>query len=341
MVEQGLDQGAASTWVMGHHETPYIPTQPYSFGLGHAWTGISNSLDYTMLRNLEAPTSHDFPSGYLACDDFFRSLGPGSFRSGFSLMEWQYDQRREAQTILPYLYVGPTASARDIEFVKRAGITFLLGIRGPLPHHARVVNADKCAAALGIETDNIVVANDQEFIKTLPDIIRKINQHICCCPVHHTNAATMPGKNSPGKPWKKVLIFCETGNERSAAVVVGYLMAMLNYDVLTAFINVQARRLCCNLPESLKRVLQTFESILAAKRDVMKAQKAHNATNCPNGSVANTVAKSSTKKRAIDAMQGLEDCVGDVPDAELLAHLDQERFMSRSPQPPFNDAPGG
>ncbi|KLJ08331.1 hypothetical protein EMPG_16237 [Blastomyces silverae] len=338
MVEQGLNQGAASTWAMGHHETSYIPTQPYSSGLDHVWTGISNSLDYTLLRNLEAPASHDFQSGYLACDEFFRSLGPGSFRSGFSLMEWQYDQRREAQSILPYLYVGPTASARDVEFVKSAGITCLLGIKGPLPHHARVVNADKCAAALGIETDNIVVANDQEFIKALPDIIRKINEHICCCPVHHTDTATIPGKDAPSKPWKKVLIFCETGNERSAAVAIAYLMAMLNYDVLTAFINVQGRRLCCNLPDSLKRVLQTFESILAAKRDVMKAQ---NVTNCSDGIAASIAGLSSPKKRAIDTMQGLEDCAGDVPDAELLDCLDRERFASRSPQPPFNDAPSG
>ncbi|EEQ86994.1 FMI2 protein [Blastomyces dermatitidis ER-3] len=338
MVEQGLNQGRAATWVMGHHEPSYIPTQPYSSGLDHVWTGISNSLDYTLLRNLEAPTSHDFPSGYLACDGFFKSLGQGSFRSGFSLMKWRYDQRREAQAILPYLYVGPTASARDVEFVKSAGITCLLGIRGPLPHHARVVNAHKCATALGIETDNIVVANDQEFIKTLPDIIQKINEHICCCPVHHTDAATMPGKVAPSQPWKKVLIFCETGNERSAAVAIAYLMAMLNYDVLTAFINVQGRRLCCNLPESMKHVLQTFESILAAKRDVVKAQ---NATNCSNGSAATIAGLSNPKKRAIDAMQGLEDCVGDVPDSELLARLDQERFISRSPQPPFNDVPGG
>ncbi|PGH08542.1 hypothetical protein GX51_01061 [Blastomyces parvus] len=338
MVEQGLNRGTAPTMAMGHHETSYIPNQPYSSGLGHVWTGISNSLDYTLLRNLEAPASHDFPSGYLACDGFFKSLGPGSFHSGFSLMEWQYDQRREAQTILPFLYVGPTASARDVEFVKSAGITYLLGIRGPLPHHARVVNADKCAAALGIETDNIVIANDQDFIKAFPDIIRKINEHICCCPIHHTDAPTVPGKDAPSKPWKKVLIFCETGNERSAAVAIAYLMAMLNYDVLTAFINVQGRRLCCNLPESLKRVLQTFESILAAKRDVMKAQ---NATNCSNGSATSIAGLSSPKKRAIDAMQGLDDCGGDVPDAELLDCLDQERFTSRSPQPPFNDAPDG
>ncbi|PGH30687.1 hypothetical protein GX50_06551 [[Emmonsia] crescens] len=339
MVGQELDQeGVVSTTAVGNHEISYTPTQPYSSGLDNIWTGISNSLDYSLLRNLEAPTSHDFPSGYLACDDFFKSLGQESFHSGFSLMEWKYDQRREAQMILPFLYVGPTSAARDVEFVKREGITYLLGIRGPLPYHTRVVNADKCAAALGVKADNVVVADDQALIKSLPDIIRGINEHVCCCPVHHMDATTTPGKDVPSKPRKKVLIFCETGNERSAAVAVAYVIAILNYDVLSAFINVQGRRLCCNLPDSLKRVLQTFGSICTAKRDVMKAQ---NAINGSNGGAGNSAGLSSPKKRAIDAVQGVEDGEANVPDVEMLAGLDQERFASRSPQPPFNDAPGG
>lgn len=335
MEEQNLNQGAATP---GSHETSYIPTQPYCSGLETVWTGISNSLDYNLLRNFEAPTSHDFPSGYLACDEFFKSLGQESFRSAFRLMEWQYDQRREAQMILPFLYIGPTSSARDLDFVKREGITYLLGIRGPLPYHARIVDADKCAAMHGIESGNVIVADDQDLIKSLPDIIRGINEHICCCPAHHTGATTASGNDIRSKPWKKVLIFCETGNERSAAVAIAYLMAILNYDVQTAFINVQGRRLCCNLPESLKRVLQTFGSILAARRDVMKAQDAINGSN---GRTTNIVGFPSPKKRPIDATRELEESVCNFPDVELQASLDDERFASRSTQPPFSDADSG
>ncbi|OJD16418.1 hypothetical protein AJ78_03405 [Emergomyces pasteurianus Ep9510] len=331
-----VDQGLVPTTAINNHETSYIPTQPYSSGLVNIWPGISNSLDYNLLRDFGAPTSHDFPGGYLACDHFFQSLGKESFHSSFSLMGWQYDQRRKAQMILPFLYVGPTSAARDVEFVKREGITYLLGIRGPLPYHSRVVKADQCAAALDIKADNIVVTDDQELIKLLPDIIRGINEHICCCPVHHRDATATPGKAARSKPWKKVLIFCETGNELSATIVVAYVMAILNYDVLPAFINVQGRRLSCNLPDSLILVLQTFGSILAAKRDVMQAM---NATTGSNGNAANSTGLSSPKKRAIDdTMQDLEDGVGSVPNVEMLSCLDRDRFASRSPQPPFSDA---
>ncbi|OAX82093.1 hypothetical protein ACJ72_03555 [Emergomyces africanus] len=334
MEGQDVDQGQAPTTSIGGHEPSYIPTQPYSSGLDNIWPGISNSLNYTLLRDLDAPTSHDFPSGYLACDQLFQSLGQESFHSDFSLMRWKYDQRREAQMILPFLYVGPTSAARDVEFVKREGITYLLGIRGPLPYHSRVVNADKCAAALGIKTDNIVVADDQELIQSLPGIIRGINKHICCCPVHHMDATVTPKRSVPSKPRKKVLVFCETGNERSATIAIAYVMAILNYDVLSAWINVQCRRFSCSLPDSLKRVLHTFGSILAANRDVIKAQ---NAIKLSNRSAANSTGLSN-RKRAIDAMQGVEDEEGNAPDFEMLACLDQDRFASRGPQPPFSDA---
>ncbi|EEH36203.1 dual specificity protein phosphatase 3 [Paracoccidioides lutzii Pb01] len=324
-----VDQEALPSTTEGQSEPPYSPTQPYFPGLNRIRSGLSEALDYTLLQEIEAPNSHDFPNGYFACADFFKSLGPASFHSGYGFMEWHYNKRREAQMILPFLYVGPTSAARNIEFVKGEGITYLLGIRGPMPYHERIVCADKCAAQLGIKSDYIVLEDDEDLAQSIPDIIRSINDHLCCCPVH-----IQPGSNAQepisDRPLKKVLIFCETGNERSAAIAIAYLMAIMNYDLVKAFINVQGRRYCCNLTDPLKGGLHTFESVLTAKRDLAKAQS-------DVSSVNGNPRASSPRKRAIDAIHEGDSAVN-VPDVDPL-EMDQQRFASRNSQQPFSDSP--
>ncbi|PGH06324.1 hypothetical protein AJ79_06567 [Helicocarpus griseus UAMH5409] len=315
--------------------SPYIPAQPYSSGVNAVSRGLANQLDYTLLVNLQAPTSHDFPSGYFACGDFFKSLGEQSFCSTYSLGEWHYDERRVAQMILPFLYLGPTSAARNVNFLREKGITHMVGIRGTMHHHPLIVNADKAATELGIKADYVTVEEEYQLNQLFPDIIRRINEHLCCCPVHHQRDITMP-KKTDGRsgPPKKVLVFCETGNERSATVAVAYLMAMLGCDLRSAWINVQGRRLCCNLSDALKFELQTFDTILKAKRDVTRAMSQTGVLK----DASNGTGKSSPKKRAIDSMRDFENQEAFSADIDMLSCLDEERFSSRSRQPPFSDA---
>jgi hypothetical protein len=71
---------------------------------------------------------------------------------------------------------------------------------------------------------------------------------------------------------KKVLVFCETGNEKSFLLVSGYVMAMLNLDMTATVYNVQSRRLCVNFDIAQAETLATWESLFQAHRDVAKAQ---------------------------------------------------------------------
>ncbi|KAK2795735.1 hypothetical protein FQN52_003584 [Onygenales sp. PD_12] len=308
-------QPGASTGRLDSPQPSYGPTQPFTKGLlNPVWNRITHSLDYTLLRIIEAPTSHDFPAGHFVCGGFFKALGEEGFRSGYSLMEWQYDQRRQAQIILPFLYLGPTSAARDVAFLKSHGITYLLGIRGSHPHHAYTVNADKAAAEAGITSENIVIENDQQLLKSFPEIIKRINDQMCCCPIHHhTNEGGVKAV-----PLKKALIFCETGNERSAAVVMAYLMAMVNYDAVSSYINVQGRRLCCSLSDSMKNDLDTFDTLLKAERDVFKHQ------GTTNGPITY-----SPRKRAFS---NISEGNANIPDLDML---DEERFRERSAPVPF------
>lgn len=67
----------------------------------------------------------------------------------------------------------------------------------------------------------------------------------------------------------KVLVFCESGNERSAAVVAAYLMeSHEDVDYIRAMQVCQSQRFCVNFDDTIKRLLQSFWDILRARRDV-------------------------------------------------------------------------
>ncbi|KAL9032099.1 MAG: hypothetical protein Q9214_008109, partial [Letrouitia sp. 1 TL-2023] len=67
----------------------------------------------------------------------------------------------------------------------------------------------------------------------------------------------------------KVLVFCETGNDRSAAVVAAYILAMFDMDIVKAIQIVQAQRFCASFNDAMRKLLETWEEMLKARRDVM------------------------------------------------------------------------
>ncbi|KAK3081559.1 hypothetical protein LTR53_020464, partial [Teratosphaeriaceae sp. CCFEE 6253] len=70
----------------------------------------------------------------------------------------------------------------------------------------------------------------------------------------------------------KVLVFCESGNERSAGVVAAYLMEThADVDFIKAMQLVQAQRFCANFDDAMKRLLQGYWDILRAGRQVAAA----------------------------------------------------------------------
>lgn len=250
-------------------QSRYAPNQPYFPGLAAAPNEhlIAAGMEMSKVQPLRRPTAHDYPPGYLTCPFFFSSLRDEDFESAFDPHFWDYDLRREAQMILPYLWVGPYTAAQDDSFIRRQGITMLLAVRNPHPAYRVLVNGDKAAEKHGIVSEHVEIGKMGDLTSRLVDIIRGINDHVCRCG-HHASAA-IPGR-------KKVLVFCETGNEKALAVTMGYLMAMLNMDLSTAINNVQARRLCVTIDLEQVEMLNAFESILIAQRDVVAAQRTMN-----------------------------------------------------------------
>lgn len=230
---------------------------------------VSNiTIDPTVICAINPPKSHDYPPGLFACPELFTTVNSTLFSSRIAEdKRWQYEMRREAQSILPFLYLGPPLALKNIDALKREGISLLIGIRSRRSALERLtVNGEKAGLRLRAQVHHFEVDSDQELVSVLPAIIRTINDHMCNCRTHTPPAHEL-------RIFPKALIFCETGNEKAAAVAAAYLMAMLNYEPKRAMANIQARRLSVIFGESLKAMLKSFEDILSANRVVVASQK--------------------------------------------------------------------
>jgi len=183
--------------------------------------------------------------------------------------DWKYEMRRSAQAIQPFLYLGPSSATRDLDFLRREGITMLLVIRNTMTAAASLLSGDRVASQLGIQAAAVDVAGNQELIAAFPRACKIINDHLISQfrqgvsnGTVYAGSATIPGK---------VLVFCESGNERSAAVVAAYLMNMFGLDLVGAVQYVQSQRFCVAFDDGLKNLLLNYGELLSAQRSVTEA----------------------------------------------------------------------
>ncbi|KAK3116132.1 hypothetical protein LTR53_003805 [Teratosphaeriaceae sp. CCFEE 6253] len=206
----------------------------------------------------------------LCSANFLHSVNYQKLVTQNALLEWTYERRREAQMVLPYLYLGPMTTAKDERFLRgvtgpggagaggaEGGITMVLGIRQK--HSKLMAGALARAQALGLECRTVDLASNQDLIHSFPTTTAMINEHLA-------RSHQRTGKVG------KVLVFCESGNERSAGVVAAYLMEThADVDFIKAMQLVQAQRFCANFDDAMKRLLQGYWDILRAGRQVAAA----------------------------------------------------------------------
>lgn len=285
--------------------------------------------------HIDQSSSFDFESSGFANAEFLKTVTYGDFMTVNNMIEWRYEQRRMAQQILPFLFLGPVSATRDSKFLQDNGITMVLAVRNTMSAHAKLLNS-KAAAELGIQCNFIDVAGNQELIAAFPKAIELINAHLSS--MYQLTQARKPqaseserGTSTPGK----VLVFCESGNERSATVVAAYLMAMYSMDLIPVLQIVQAQRFAVAFDESLKTLLQTYNTILRAKRDVVQASYGYSR----NGHVANGgviepnadvggASRKSTKRTLDEADDDMDT------DADEGSGM-EERFEKREGHAPF------
>ncbi|KAF2004738.1 phosphatases II [Amniculicola lignicola CBS 123094] len=185
-----------------------------------------------------------------------------------TLLEWAYERRRQAQMILPWLYLGPMTAAKDKDFLKREGITMILAIRA---RENSMMGAIKNAQEVCHEVATIEAANYYQLVSQFFRTTNMINQHMA----RYRQVTAANGDAQLGK----VLVFCESGNEKSAAVVAAYLMNVLdNFNHICAMQVCQAQRFCVNFDDSIKNILRSHWDIIQAKRAVATSHAEARAT---------------------------------------------------------------
>ncbi|MCJ1464978.1 hypothetical protein MMC07_003593 [Pseudocyphellaria aurata] len=204
--------------------------------------------------------------------EFLKTVTYDNFIVNNSYIEWRYEQRRLAQQVLPFMYLGPVSAARDLDFLQNSRITMVLAVRNTMSAQARLLES-KAATDLGLEIQTLDVAGNQELIAAFPRGIEIVNAHLSAMYKAQQSKlleGAMSGK-SPSSPPGKVLVYCESGNERSACFVAAYIMAMYSMQLLKTIQIVQSQRFCVSFDDPSKILLQTYEAILQAKRDVFQA----------------------------------------------------------------------
>jgi hypothetical protein len=245
-----------------------------------------------------------------------------------TLLEWAYERRRQAQMILPWLYLGPMVAAKDKAFLERENITMVLAIRAQVNS---MMGAVQAAREVCLDVGSIEAPSFHSLTPKFAETTRMINVHVARYRQHMLETTGQPAL-------AKVLVFCESGNEKSAAVVAAYLMETLtNIDYVKAMQVCQAQRFCVNFDDTLKNILRAYWDILGARRSVatshaqISPQIALNNGHAQSGS--HLLAVSTRKeKRSIEQTRDDEDM--DVDDG--MEFSDALRFTGRDVTP-FQD----
>ena len=250
-----------------------VPTPPRIFVPPPIVTPLNHNLDF--IEKVK-----QFESTELAGADFLKTVTYDNFAARDHVLDWKYEERRTAQEILPFLFLGPVAAASDRVWLQEHGVTMVLAIRDTLTAQAMLL-APRVPKELGIPLVNIDIKGSPQLIAAFPRAIAAINAHLSER-YEASQSQYQPTQQSqtavPRVPGR-VLVFCESGNERSAALVAAYIMAMYSINMVSAIQIVQSQRFCICMDDSLKWALQSYQDILAAKRDVASAANQANAGN--------------------------------------------------------------
>lgn len=211
----------------------------------------------------------------------------------------------------------------------------LLAVRDIRVVHARLLGS-KAAVELGIPCSTVDTSGNQELIGQFPHGIEIINAHLS--EVHKQNQnSSITGKTpAPGK----VLVFCETGNERSAAMVAAYLMAMYSMDFVKAIQIIHAQRFSVAFDDSLRHLLHTFDCILQAKRDVVHSGQQRGGATA-NGGAGSSSTPTNREILRKPSKRTLDETYEDDVDMDAEADRDDvARFARRKGAAPFLDDAG-
>ena len=248
----------------------HLPTNAYTTGLPAPPRILIPPPSLNPLDSIQAPEwqQPSLQNMVLQCE----SVLPGT------LQDWRYEYRRDAQQLLPHLFLGPLASTKNVAFIRNNNITLLLAVRTNMTARARLLSTQ----LPGVRYESIDVASTHELISQFPRAQQIIDAHyIAELPADARGQLITPldgrvlrtfqeqwmirtGSTQP--PGGRTLLFCESGNERSAAVAAAYIMQHLGGTTIQAIQMVQAKRFCVCFDDAMKWMLMNYDPIWKARK---------------------------------------------------------------------------
>lgn len=169
---------------------------------------------------------------------------------------WQYDQRHQAQAILPFLFIGELSMAKKKDFLVGHAITMILTISPDTKFH-RAIAEGSCRVAKedGYHVQHYFVNTIQQLVHIFPQASTAINRHL----------VSMKDDTKIGR----VLICCENGNVQAPALAAAYLVENLSSMTSSEAIQlVSAKRFSCAWEEPYKHAIADYAMLVQARRNV-------------------------------------------------------------------------
>lgn len=205
---------------------------------------------------------------------------------------WSYKSRHAAQPVLPFMYLGPASVARDATFISSAGITMVVSVRNAssATKQPKWLDPSRFPSCSGLQTTTFDVDNPYEVITRIRPVIKSITDHLAA----HTQGASIASLDDVKG---RILVVCESGNERSPALVAAYIMLLygITWHQSLNFIHTHRFSVCLN--SGMNEMLKTWQGILQAESDVAPLQ---NAAFGSSGSVKSVLLSKKAIKRGID-----------------------------------------
>lgn len=157
--------------------------------------------------------------------------------------DWTYTKKREAQEIIPGLWLGPFGAARDKEFLRRANITDALVVRAP--EEAAIIKP-KYPDLIQYEVLECRDSPFENIIRFFTTVKKFVDLVI--------------GRGG------RILVHGNAGMSRSAAFVVAYVMETFNLTSDLAHHYVLTRRHCISINEGFRNQIREYEMLHKVQR---------------------------------------------------------------------------
>lgn len=173
--------------------------------------------------------------------------------------DWSYAMRRTAQSILPYLYLGPNEASRDLALLHSFNITAIVVLRTQQEAPFLKPRFPQSFAYHVLELSD---RDDQNLITLVPQFRAFIDHTV--------------------RQGGRVLIHDDRGVSRAPAMVILYLIDQYGISFERAATHVQNRRYCVHLNQGFVQQCTAFEPMCRARALVSNSSDVSATTDVPS-----------------------------------------------------------